>query len=241
MNQTVRIAVVDDNKLVRSGIKLSLLSEGEFEVVGEADDGAGAVDLCRRTRPDIVLMDVRMRKMDGLSATREVKRYYPKTGVLILTMHENPDYLVEAVRAGAAGYVLKDATQEDLADAIRKVLGGETALDARLSAKVIQSLANEKENRSRPRASENSVHPLTPRELEILQTVALGKTNPEIAAVHGIKTGTVKNHVEHIIAKLGVSDRTQAVVKALEMKMISFPREMNSAPEDRTLGDEPYG
>ncbi|AHY47386.1 Response regulator containing a CheY-like receiver domain and an HTH DNA-binding domain [Rubrobacter radiotolerans] len=227
---TIRIAVVDDNEAVRSGIRLSLLGEDDFEVVGEAADGSEAAELCRRVRPDLILMDVRMRRTDGLSATREVKRSYPNVGVLILTMHENQDYLVEAVRAGAAGYVLKDATQEELAEAIRKVHEGETALDEKLSAKVIQSLARNGDDRRPPErpGAPGLTHPLTPRELQVLQTVAKGRTNPEIARELGIKTGTVKNHVERIIAKLGVSDRTQAVVKALEMRLISFPGEQPS-------------
>lgn len=237
-DQNIRIAIVDDNEFVRSGISASLLAEDDFEIAGEASDGSQAVELCRNTRPDIVLMDVRMRRVDGLSATREVKRYYPKTGVLILTMHENTDYLIEAVRAGAAGYVLKDSTQEELTAAIRKVVEGDTALDARLTAKVIQSIARERDDGASSRAKDRISNPLTPRELEILQTVSMGKTNPEIADIYGIKTGTVKNHVEHIIAKLGVSDRTQAVVKALEMKMISFPGE---SAESSNGWDKIYG
>ncbi len=201
-----------------------LSAEPDFEVVGEASDGQEALAVCRREDPDLVLMDVRMPRMDGLSATRAIKQRYPRTSVLILTVHENQDYMLEAIRAGASGYVLKDSPQEQLATAIRKVLDGEVSLNRRLTTSLLQQLAKSTEitrpvdlNPERERIKEL----LTPREMEVLGLLMKGYTNPKIAETLYISLGTVKNHVEHIFAKLEVSDRTQAVVKAFELGIIS--------------------
>jgi two-component system, NarL family, response regulator DegU len=221
-----RLVIVDDHDFVRSGIKVMLAGEPDLEIVGEAEDGQEALALCGRERPDLALMDVRMPGMDGLAATRSIKRSYPRVSVLILTMHENEDYLFEAIRSGAAGYVLKDAPQNELVTAIRKVLEGETALNRKLATGLLRRLANDVYGATMSRRGSGAEHPaqpLTPRELEVLEHVALGKTNKEIAEEFVISVGTVKNHVEHIIAKLGASDRTQAVVQALELGLIGFP------------------
>jgi DNA-binding NarL/FixJ family response regulator len=221
-----RIAVVDDNEVVRSGIKVMLTGERDLHIVGEAADGQEAVELCRHTKPDLVLMDVRMPRMDGLSATWAIKREFPGIAILILTMHENEDYLLEAIRAGASGYVLKDASQPELATSIRRVLEGETTLDPGLATRLLCRLANEGReagDSSSARRHAELLQPLTPREIEVLKLLALGRTNRQIAHEFVLSTGTVKIHVEHIIAKLGVSDRTQAVVRALESRIISFP------------------
>ena len=206
-----------------------LADEPELEVVGEAADGLEALALCSRLQPDLVLMDVRMPKMDGLEATRAVKQEYPKIIVLILTMHENPDYLLEALRAGAAGYVLKDAPREEVITAVWQALGGESPLDPELAARLLRRLAAEEKERvvaSRsPRGRRGSlpyVEPLTPREEEVLELMKLGYTNRQIAQELVISPGTAKNHVEHIIQKLVVSDRTQAVVKALELGILEL-------------------
>lgn len=221
------LLIVDDHDYVRSSLKLALSAERDLEVVGEASNGREAIELCRRLRPNIILMDVRMPEMDGLVATREIKRQWPNICILILTMHENPDYLWEAVRAGAAGYVLKDAPRERLVSAIRQVLNGESPLEGELAARVLRRLAEESkkptaEAPARPKPAQPS-QPLTPRELEVLKVMALGQTNREIARNFSISLGTVKRHVENIVAKLEVSDRTQAVVQALALGIISFP------------------
>ena len=226
-HKPARLIIVDDHDFVRAGIKAMLSGEQDLEVVGEATDGHEALDLCGRLRPDLVLMDVRMPRVDGLAATRSIKRIHPEISVLILTMHENEDYLLEAVRAGAAGYVLKDAPQTELVTAIRKVLDGETTLNRSLATGLLQRLANETSGSIQSRRKLGRAElsqPLTPRELEVLELVALGRTNREIASDFVISVGTVKNHVEHIIAKLGASDRTQAVVRGLEFGLIDFPR-----------------
>ena len=167
--------------------------------------------------------------MDGLEATREIKREHPKTSVLVMTMHENPDYLLEALRAGAAGYLLKDAGQDDVISAIRGVLSGESPIVPELAARLLRRLALEERERggrsqgvSRERRGGPYTEPLTPREQEVLGLMKLGHTNRTIAQILVISPGTAKNHVEHIIQQLGVSDRTQAVVKALELGILEL-------------------
>jgi DNA-binding NarL/FixJ family response regulator len=222
-----RLAIVDDHDLAREGLKDMLFDEPDIEVVGEAANGREALLLCSWLHPDLLLMDVRMPEMDGLAATREVKERYPSVGVLMVTMHENPDYLLEALKAGAAGYVLKDAPQEEVVKAVRRVREGESPLDPELAARLLRRLATETVAVGRARTVHNGapVEALTPRELEVLALMKLGRTNRQIAQDLVISLGTAKNHVEHIIAKLGVSDRTQAVVKALELGILGFSSE----------------
>ncbi len=201
-----------------------LLDQPGIEIVGEAANGWEAIRLCRQVRPDLVLMDVRMPKMDGLAATREIKRQFRDVSVLILTTYENQDYLLDAIRAGAAGYVLKDAPENQLITAIHKVLDGEPTLNRKLATELLQRLATEvQESPPEPEPAELP-EPLTSRELEVLELLALGYTNRKVAEVLVISMGTVKNHVEHIRQKLGASDRTQAVVRALELRIIALPR-----------------
>jgi DNA-binding NarL/FixJ family response regulator len=220
-----RLAIVDDHELARESLQNMLADEPDIEIVGEATNGRQALLLCSRLRPDLILMDVRMPEMDGLAATEEIKERYPETSVMMLTMHENPDYLLEALKAGAAGYVLKDAPQDDIIEAVRRVRNGESPLDPELAARLLRRLASEGEMRRGtrgPHGPDDAVEPLTPRELEVLGLMKLGRTNRQIAADLVISLGTAKNHVEHIISKLGVSDRTQAVVKSLELGILGL-------------------
>lgn len=227
-NGKAQIVIVDDHDLARDGLKDMLSDEPDLEVVGEAVNGLQAITLCSRVRPDLVMMDVRMPEMDGLAATRGIKQSHPRTSVLMMTMHENPDYMFEALKAGAAGYVLKDATQDDVTAAMRQVLSGGSVLEPELSARLLRRLVAESTEREErpskpPCADERAlVAPLTPRELEVLGLVKLGMTNRQIAAKLVISVGTVKNHVEHIIQKLGTSDRTQAVVRALKLGILDL-------------------
>jgi DNA-binding NarL/FixJ family response regulator len=220
-----RLIIADDHALLRSGIRSMLYGEPDLEVVGEAADGAEALELCRRLQPDLVLMDVRMPKMDGLAATRAIKEEFPRTSVVMVTMQEDPDYLFEAVIAGAAGYVLKGATPEQLTDAVRQVLDGEFLFNQKLTIDLLRSMADREQSSASPtgvEASEESLsEPLTARETEILRLLAQGQTNPQIARELVVSPGTVKNHVRHIIAKLGVSDRTQAAVRAMELGLLA--------------------
>jgi DNA-binding NarL/FixJ family response regulator len=222
------LLLADDHDLVREGIWTMLASEPDLRVIGEAADGREALELCRRMCPDLVLMDVRMPEMDGLEATRAIKAECPSTSVLMLTSHKNPDYLLEAIRAGAAGYILKDATKQQLLDSVRKVLDGESPLDQELAMRLLKRLSNETrrhteqvlEFNDKPRKEELLSNPLTSREIEVLQRLALGRTNREIAQDLRVSLSTVKGHVHQIITKLGASDRTQAAVRAFELGLL---------------------
>jgi DNA-binding NarL/FixJ family response regulator len=233
-NPTRRVLIADDHALIRDGFKRMLGYEKDFEVIGEASDGREAVELCRRLEPDLVLMDVRMPEMDGLEATRAIKANQPEVSVLVITTYENADYLVEAIKVGAAGYVLKDASSERLVNSMRRVLAGESPLNQELAAQVIQRLAREGPQASAPlsaaegeggtEAASPLLEDFTPREVEVLGLLVRGKTNQEIASSLSISRATAKVHVRHIIAKLGVSDRTQAVVRALELGLAPYPK-----------------
>ncbi len=229
----MRVAVVDDHDLARDGLRDMLADEPDIEVIGEAANGQEALTLCSRLRPDIVLMDVRMPEMDGLAATRQIKQKFPKIIVMMVTMHENLDYLLEALRAGAAGYILKDAPQHEVVDAVRQVMSGGSPLDPELAARLLLRLATESEERGGPLPEGGGargggvrgrglVEQPSSRELEVLEFLKLGRTNRQIAQKLVISPGTVKRHVEQIIAKLGVSDRTQAVVRALELGILKL-------------------
>lgn len=211
-----RVLIVDDHDLARAGLRAVLAAETSVKVVGEATDGREAVRLARGMHPDLILMDVRMPDMDGLSATRAIKEELPSTSVIMITMYEDPDYLLEALKAGAAGYLLKDASQHDIVTAVRQVLRGDSPISSKLASQLLRRLAKEQAG---PQGQ--LLEPLTPREREVLHHVAEGKTNREIARELFVSPGTVKIHVEHIIRKLGVSDRTQAAVRAIQLGLIS--------------------
>ena len=184
--------------------------------------------MCRGLRPDVVLMDITMPRMDGIEATRLIKAEMPHTAVLVLTSHVAEDILMEAVRAGAAGYVLKGSGYEEVVGAVEAVLDGETPLDQGLAMRLLRRLSAESGRNGRARggpspggaADGRAASPLTPRELEVLALLAAGGTNRQMAAELHLSLSTVKRHVEHIIAKLKVSDRTQAAVKAIEFGLL---------------------
>jgi len=213
-----RVIIADDHELARLGLRTMLLPEPDLEVVAEATTGREAVEMSQELEPDLVLMDIRMPDLDGLVATRAIKEEHPRTSILIVTLSEDPDYLLEALRVGAAGYVLKDASRREVVTAVRQVLNGESPLDPKLSAQLIRRLATQS-----PHSPASHGDELTHRELDVLRLVAEGKTNAEIAGSLFISVGTVKVHVERIIDKLGVSDRTQAAVRAVELGYISSP------------------
>jgi DNA-binding NarL/FixJ family response regulator len=225
-----RLLLADDHDLVRDGLHRMLGREPDLEVVGEASNGRETVELCRRLKPDLVLMDVRMPEMDGLEATRAIKEEQPFVSVLVVTTYENPDYLLGALKAGAAGYVMKDAPKRQLVNAVRRVLDGESPINQELAAQLIQRLADEAAQPAhKPSSSltpekragaKPAIEELTPRELEVLALLIEGKTNPQVAETLVISRATAKVHVEHIIRKLGVSDRTQAVVRAIELGLV---------------------
>jgi DNA-binding NarL/FixJ family response regulator len=214
----VRVIIADDHELARAGLRSMLEGERGLELVGEASNGREAVALCRQLQPDLALLDVRMPELDGLAATRAIKQVSPNTSVLIVTTHEHHDYLIAALKAGAAGYLLKDISRQELLTAVRQVLRGESILNRGLAARALQRLAGESVAYDGPPPER-----LTPREREVLQLLAQGQTNREIAGQLSLSVGTVKIHVEHIIAKLGVSDRTQAAVRAVESGLLKTP------------------
>src|SRR5215212_8288892 len=224
-----RVLIADDHELVRDGFKRMLSYEQDLEVVGEASNGREAVEMCRILKPDLVLMDVRMPQMDGLEATREIKAQQPEISVFIITTYENPDYLLEAIKAGSAGYLLKDAPSQQLLSAMRRVLEGDSPVNQDLAVQLIRRLASEVPQPAKaPPAIESGagaaptlLEDLTPREVEVLGLVARGKTNQEIARSLFISSATAKVHVRRIIAKLRVSDRTQVVVRAFELGLVT--------------------
>ena len=225
--EPTRLAIVDDHDLAREGLRDMLADAPDIEVVGEASNGREALLLCSRLQPDLVLMDVRMPEMDGLAATRELKQRHPQISVMMVTMHENPDYLLEALKAGAAGYVLKDAPRNEVVTAVQRVREGESALAPDLASRLLRRLATEGNGRrgARPADGGLGADALTPRELEVLGIMQLGRTNRQVAEELFISPLTAKRHVENIIAKLGVSDRTQAVVRALQLGMLELAEE----------------
>ncbi len=221
-SRPAKLLIADDHDLVRDGYQRMLDREPDLEVIGEAKNGREALELCRELRPDLVLMDVRMPEMDGLAATRAIKEEIPQTSVVMVTMHESPDYLLEAIKAGAAGYILKDAAGERLVEAVRRTLEGEAPLSEGLAMQLLVRMVNENEQSAGAlNEAEKRRAPLpkgiTPREAEVLKLLAQGRTNPQIARTVLCSVSSVKIHVQNIISKLGVSDRTQAAVRAIEL------------------------
>ncbi len=212
----IRVLIVDDQQLVRSGFRLILEAEDDMTVVGEAADGAQAVDLVRRSSPDVVLMDVQMPVMDGLAATRAIVAAPGGPAVVILTTFDRDDYVFEALRAGAAGFLLKNAPPEQLVEAVRVVAAGDGLLAPAVTRRVIAELAR------RPSTPDPTdlLAPLTDREREVLTLVAAGKSNAEIGAALYLGEATVKTHVSNMLLKLQLRDRVQAVILAYECGLV---------------------
>jgi DNA-binding NarL/FixJ family response regulator len=213
---SVRVLVADDQALVRAGFKMILDAEDDLEVIGEAIDGMQAVEMCRRLKPDVVLMDIRMPELDGIEATRRVvdpANGEPPVRVLMLTTFDLNEYVYEALRAGASGFLLKDAPPEQLAAGIRVVADGEALLAPSITKRLIQEFAEVAPAMPEPPAGMDE---LTPRELEVFKLVARGLSNAEIAAELIVSDTTVKTHVARMLMKLGLRDRVQAVVLAYE-------------------------
>jgi DNA-binding NarL/FixJ family response regulator len=231
-----RIIIADDHPLFRSALGHTLEVHPDLEVVAEAANGQEAVELCRRLRPELVLMDLRMPVMDGVAATHAIKREFPESLVLILTAVDESAGLSDSLEAGAAGYVLKDAPAARITDAVRKVLAGESPLDEMVAMRLLMNLMNkatqDEDRKGRSADSSTSERPigdrggsrpdnsLTPREVEILRQVVRGQTNQQIARALSISVSTVKRHLRHVSAKLEVRDRVQAAVRAVEMGVL---------------------
>jgi DNA-binding NarL/FixJ family response regulator len=217
-----QIVIADDHDLARAGLHSMLKGQRGLKVVGEGKNGREALELCRRLQPDLALLDVRMPEMDGLTTCHSIKQEYPAISVILVTIHENPEYLLEALKAGAAGYIFKDTTQRELLTAVRRVLCGESILDKDLVVRVLRHFAEQTSSQQEEFPPEQVSPPeqLSPREREVLELLTQGQTNREIAQHLTVSRSTVKNHVEHILAKLGVSDRTQAAVRAIELGLL---------------------
>ncbi|TET55510.1 MAG: response regulator transcription factor [Anaerolineales bacterium] len=215
----IRVLLVDDQQLVREGLRVLLDMVPDVRVVGEASNGAEAVELARRLKPDVVLMDVRMPELDGVAATRLIRSACPEVRVLILTTFDDDEYVFEGLRAGAAGYLLKDVPSEQLTEAIRATARGEAFIHPAVTSKVVAEFARLTE-REHSRREQPLDEPLSARELEVLALLAEGLSNREIGERLFIATGTAKNHVSSILAKLGVRDRTQAVLQAQELGLL---------------------
>ncbi|OKH94840.1 response regulator [Streptomyces uncialis] len=211
----IRVIVADDQAVVRAGIAAVLDAEPGLTVVGEAADGDGAVDLTLRLRPDVVLMDVRMPGLDGLAATARLTRRAPASRVLVLTTFDLDEYVYAALRAGAAGFLLKDAEPERVADAIRVIAGGAALLDPAVTRRLIDRFAVTSEP-----ADPTLLGRLTPRETDVLRQLARGLSNADIAGQLGISPATVKDHVGVILGKLSVANRVQATIAAYETGLI---------------------
>jgi DNA-binding NarL/FixJ family response regulator len=209
----IRVLIVDDDDLMRAGLRGVLASDLAIQVVGEAGDGSEAAYRTRLLRPDVVLMDVRMPDLDGISATRDVLAGFPEVKVVILTTFEQDDYIFGALNAGASGFLLKRTSPEELIGAIRTIAAGHSLLSPSVTSRVIERMAGQPAPGAArdPRLAE-----LTPRETEVLELVARGLSNGEIAATLVIEESTVKTHLKRILAKLGVRDRVQAVIFAYE-------------------------
>ena len=220
----IRVGLVDDQAMVRVGLRMILESEPDIMVCCEASDGAQAAAMALEHAPDVILMDVRMPTMDGLSATREVIAASGAARVVILTTFDDDEYLYGALRAGASGFLLKSADGDTLVNAVRVVAGGEALLAPAVTRRVIEHFANTDASADSPsephRPAAAAIGDLSDRELEVLQLMARGMSNMEIAAELFVSSTTVKTHVSHILTKLGVRDRVQAVVEAYESGIV---------------------
>ena len=211
---SIRIVIVDDQGMVRAGFRSLLADEDGFEVVGEAANGEEAVEVVTRLAPDVTLMDIRMPVLDGIAATRELVGTGVPTRVLVLTTFDLDEYVFEALRAGASGFLLKDAPAEELAAAIRVVAAGESLLAPGVTRRVIDAFV--RRPAPPPRPSEPLIASLTPREVEVLGLLARGLSNLDIATRLFVSEGTTKTHVSNVLTKLGLRDRVQAVIFAYE-------------------------
>ena len=213
----IKVLVVDDEALVRTGFRMMLEAQPDIEVVAEVADGAEAVSAARALRPDVVLMDIRMREMNGLDATREILARPEAPRVIVLTTFDLDEYIYEALRSGASGFLLKDVTQEELVNAVRVVADGSAVLQPSVTVKVVEAFAKGAVTATRTDAG---VESLTPRELEVFSLMGRAMSNSEIAQALTITETTTKSHVAHILMKLGLRDRAQAVVRAYESGII---------------------
>lgn len=214
MNEPIRLLLADDHEVTRAGFAAMLADCPEFCIVGQALDGRQALELCERLQPDIAILDIRMPVLNGLATARLLHERLPAIKVLLFTMYDSPDHLEAAISAGAVGYLLKDASRQEVIDGLRQVAAGQSALNGMVSAQLLRRVVERNQNGAVNNA-------LTPRERQVLGLVAGGFTNREIGEKLGITTGTAKAHVERVISKLGVTDRTQAAVQGIALGLVA--------------------
>ncbi len=212
----IRLVVADDQGMMRAGLRLLIEGEDDLTVVAEAVDGAEALDAIRRHDPDVALVDIRMPELDGIAVTRQLVAESTRTRILVMTTFDLDEYVFDALRAGASGFVLKDASADELLGAIRVLAGGDALLSPAVTRRVIERFATLPE----PAPPPPSVEDLSTREIEVLELVAAGLTNAEIADRLVISTATVKTHVSSVLSKLGLRDRVHAVVAAYESGLV---------------------
>jgi DNA-binding NarL/FixJ family response regulator len=207
---TIRILIAEDQRIVREGLRAVLEDEDEIAIVGEAANGQEAIELFAQLQPDVVLMDLQMPVVDGPEATRRIRERSPDARILVLTTYATDEFIFKALRAGAQGYLLKDASANELLDAIHSIHAGQTLLSPAVAARLVMGV------------STGGQESLTPRELEVLTLIGQGRSNSEIAAILAIAPRTAKVHVQNILSKLGATNRTEAVSLAVKQRLISL-------------------
>ena len=220
--EPIRAMIVDDHALFRRGLEMVLDSEPDIELVGQASDGAEAVEKAAESLPDVVLMDIRMPRSSGIEACRAVKEAAPSAKIVILTISDEEEDLFEAIRAGASGYLLKDIPLDEVADAVRAVHGGQSLINPSMAGKLLTEFATLARRDDEERAQEVPAPRLTEREMQVLKLVARGMNNRDIAKELFISENTVKNHVRNILEKLQIHSRMEAVMVAVREKLIEF-------------------
>ncbi len=223
VSKKIRVLIADDHQVVREGLTSVLESKGDIEVVGLAADGKEALQKARELSPDVVIMDISMPNMNGVEATRQIKKESPQIGVVVLTMYGDEEYIFDLVRAGAAGYLLKDADSAQIAKAIRAVSKGESMIHPSIAAKILNEFSQLSSGKTPKGANAaKSEDSLSEREVEVLRLMADGKSNKEIANDLDLSDKTIKNHIHHVFQKLKVTDRTKAVMTAMRMGLIDL-------------------
>lgn len=224
-NKKIRILLADDQPIILQGLKYIINSQSDMEVVGEANDGEMAINILMELKPDIVLMDIQMPKLNGIQATKEILSKIPELKVVLLTTFDIQEYVYDGIRAGAVGYLLKDTESKELLDGIRWAYQGQAVYRSTTASRAIAKAVDDKQNLERgiPEATVNNMdmtEPLTEREIEVLQLMAYGRKNSDISNILNISLGTVKTHVHRIIQKMNVEERTQAVVIAIRQRLV---------------------
>jgi two-component system response regulator DegU len=245
MYRTINLLIVDDHPLFRQGVRFSLQDESDIKLIGDVSSAEEALEFINVTTPDVVLVDLNLPKMSGLDLTRTIHRTYPRMGAIILSMHESDDHAFNALRAGAAAYYSKEISSVQLAQAIRRVAHGEYVINDVIfdEPKVAQRILTQFRNLNREIITDADVDfslfsPLSEREIEVLEKIAAGQSNKEIAEGLGISTQTVKNHISSILRKLSLNDRTQAVIYALRRGWIDTPSPSGVAVFQPVVEDE---